>query len=191
MDLSWVIFGLLLAMCAVMGAALVIEEVPFTEQDGGKTYQGHGVAHDRFATMLQGGPGEERHGTILWVGAAFGLLQCALFVTLLIFGSRKSGKAGPMLRPLLIGGAIYLAIFAALVVSYSHYLPKGSDVPLFVSFPVPTAWMLYGVWGLPLFFVLLYVVTFKSWSFRDEDLVAFRALVKERTRTPNAPKDSA
>ena len=62
MKLHWLLFGLLVALCVVVGAAFVIEDVP----PGG----GHGYAHGEFPSMDTGGPGEPRHAPILWLACA-------------------------------------------------------------------------------------------------------------------------
>jgi hypothetical protein len=186
MDWAWVLFGLLLAMCVAMGAAFVIEEAPKEVSGAGETtYLGHGTVHEQYSTMQVGGDGEARHGTILWVGWAFGFLQCLFFVACLIFGSRKNGSAGPMTKPLLIGGAVYAGVFTAMIVSYDRFVALGADIPLFLSFPRPTAWMIYGIWGFPLYFLVVYLVTFDRWTCRPEDIEEFRRIIgksAEKTR---------
>jgi len=42
--------------------------------------------------------------------------------------------------------------------------------PLLLGFPQSTALMLYGLWPLPIFFVVLYFVKFDSWILRPEAL---------------------
>ena len=178
MDIAWIIFALLIALCIVMGIILFTEELPFEiGEDGTKTYLGHGIAHPQFDSMLRGGDGAQRHEKILWLGWAFGALQCAFFVACLIFGAQKKGVYGPTLRPLLIGGLIYIAIFTVLIYSYDKNLPAGAEAPLFLSFPHATAWMLYGIWGFPLFFAAIFFIKYDSWIFREEDLVEFRSIV--------------
>lgn len=187
MKLPHLLFALLIAMCAVVVAAFFIEEVPYVDtpgEDGGpavREYLGHGFDHPEIPAMQAGGPGEERHARVLWLGLAFGLLEIAFFLTCLVLGGRKNEKFGPLLRPIAIAGVIYAAIFTAMVVTYRGY--AGEDVhATFLAFPTPTAWMIYGVWFFPMFYMLLYMYIFDSWTFTEADAERFREIVAARRK---------
>lgn len=185
MKLPHVLFAILLAMCGVVVATFVVGETPFediTSVESGETsraYLGHGIQHDRFTTMLSGGPGADRHERILWLGWAFAMLQVILFVCLLAYGGQKQGRLGPLKIPLLVGGIVYAAIFTAMFYTYQGYMLEPSHA-MFLSLPIPTAWMIYGVWPIPLVFMLLYMFTFDSWTFRDEDMKRFQQILAEK-----------
>ena len=164
-SLHWVLFGLLLALCLVVGVALFWEEPP----------ESQGYGHGELRTMRQGGTGE-RHAQVLWLGAAFGVLQLLLFVACLGFGLRGArGSSRAKRRALLLGGLLYLAVFMVLVLAYQDYLKDPSR--LLVSLPPPTAVMLWVLWPFPLYFVLVYSLRFEDWVFRKEDSRRFRELV--------------
>ena len=188
MKLPYLLFALLLGMCGVIVAAFMIDEVPYTEavpEAGGesvKTYLGHGFTHPEFETMQVGGDGAERHAKVLWLGWGFGMLQIAFFLTCLAFGSRKHGRVGPFLKPIAIAGVIYAAIFTMMFVAYRGYANEDSHA-LFLALPIPTAWMIYGVWIFPLFYMLLYMYHFDSWTFTEEDQAEFDRLVAARRAT--------
>ena len=193
MKIQWVLFAFLLGMVAVVTTAILfVEEVPFEEvigEDGSvasRTYQGHGVAHPKFSTMLIGGPGAERHEKILWLGWAFGVLQIGFFVTCLALGISKAGKAGPAKLPLAIGGVLFMAVFTFLILSYRGYMNE-TEHALFFSLPLPTAWMLYALWFFPVFFIVLYVVTFDTWNLTRDELKEFQEILKS-TRAQKAEK---
>ncbi len=169
MKLPWILFALLLAMCCVLGYVLTIEE----------TGAGHGVTHPRFSTMEVGGSGLERHAPILWWGWALGLLEICLFIGLLALGMRHRQVLGKRKWPLLLGGLLYGTVFTLLILSYQSYANSPFH-PLFLSMPAPTAWMLYGLFGIPLYFHVLYVVSFDRWVLTPEDLERFHRLVAER-----------
>ena len=185
MKLPHLLFALLLGMCGVIVAAFMIDEVPYTEavpEAGGeavKTYLGHGFTHPKFETMQVGGDGAERHAKVLWLGWGFGILQIAFFLTCLAFGSRKHGRAGPFLKPIAIAGVIYAAIFTMMFVAYRGYANEDSHA-LFLALPIPTAWMIYGVWIFPLFYLLLYMYHFDTWTFTEEDQAEFDRIVAAR-----------
>ena len=163
--LHWVLFGLLLALCLVVGGALFWEEPPDSQ----------GYGHGELSTMRQGGTGE-RHAQVLWLGVAFGVLQLLLFVACLGFGLRGArGSSGAKRRALLLGGVLYLAVFLVLIVAYQDYLKDPTR--LFLSLPLPTAVMLWVLWPFPLYFVFVYSMKFEDWVFRKEDSQRFRELV--------------
>ncbi len=172
-SLHWVLFGLLLALCLVVGVALFWEE-PADSQ---------GYGHGELRTMRQGGTGE-RHAQVLWLGAAFGVLQLLLFVACLGFGLRGArGSSREKRRALLLGGLLYLAVFTVLILAYQGYVKDPAR--LLVSLPPPTAVMLWVLWPFPLYFVLVYSLRFEDWVFRKEDSRRFRELVD------NGPAGSA
>ena len=185
MKLPWLLFALLLGMCAVVAAAFLIEEVPSIEkpaetgQGTVKEYLGHGFTHAEFETMNAAGPGAERHEKVLWLAWAFGMLEIVFFLTCLAFGGRKAGKVGPLARPIVIGGVVYAAVFTLMVLSYRGYMNEDTHA-LFLGFPQPTAWMLYGLWVFPFFFLLLYIFIFDRWTFTDEDLARFHEILAQR-----------
>ena len=183
--LPWVIFALLLAMCASIAAAFIIGETPYVDSEPDesgvvtRTYAGHGIGHPEFKTMLAGGPGPERHSNIFWAGLAFAVTQAAFFIALLLFGIRKKGHPGPARIPVLVAGAAFVAIFVLLFFSYRRYMDDPSP-DLFLTLPAPTAWMIYGVWLFPIVFVFIYRRYFDSWFLTDEDMARFNAMIAEQ-----------
>ena len=164
-SLHWVLFGLLLALCLVVGVALFWEEPPGSQ----------GYGHEELSTMRQGGTGE-RHSQVLWLGVAFGVLLLLLFVACLGFGLRGArGSSRAKRRALLLGGVLYLAVFLVLIVAYQDYVKDPTR--LLLSLPPPTAIMLWVLWPFPLYFVLVYSLKFDDWVFRKEDSRRFRELV--------------
>ena len=177
--LHWVLFGLLLALCLVVGVALFWEEPPDSQ----------GYGHGELRTMRQGGTGE-RHAPVLWLGAAFGVLQLLLFVACLGFGLRGAwGSSRDKRGALLLGGVLYLAVFMVLVLTYQDYVKDPTR--LLVSLPPPTAVMLWVLWPFPLYFVLVYSLKFEDWVFRKEDSRRFRELVDTAPAGSTTPTNPA
>ena len=179
-----IMFCVLLAMCAVVGAALLTEEVPHIDKtdDAGITkriHLGHSVPHPSIPVLLNGGPGPDRHNSILWHGLALGLLQVIFFVLCLSLAMSKKGVIGPYKPVLIMGGIIYVCIFACLVFSYHTYMTEEVH-GLILSQPKPTAWMVYALWGFPVFFILLYMFAFDRWYLTPADMDRFKALVAEK-----------
>lgn len=161
MKLPVVLFGLLVALCVVTNVAFLIEEVPFEDvvaADGSRqrVYTGHGVTHEGFSSMNHGGDGPARHGPILWLAWAFGLLQLAIIIGLLMLGVNRAGvtRVWLGLSGLVLGGLITMMVW-----SYRVYMTDAIPV-LFFGLPAPTAWFLYGFWPAEFLVVLLYVVLF-------------------------------
>lgn len=185
MNLHYILLALILGICGVLVAAFMIDEVPTGEEipeGGGEpvvTYLGHGFTHPEFEAMQAGGDGAARHSRILWLGWIFAMLQIAFFLTCLLIGSRKKGSLGPFLKPIAIGGVIYAGLFTMVFTAYRGYMIEDTH-ELVLSLPKPTAWMIYGVWFIPLFFMLLYMFNFDSWTFTEEDQQKFDELVAAR-----------
>ena len=184
MKLPWLMFGILLAMCITVAATMVMEEVPYEEvlsKDGSgdsvqKAPRGHGFQHFQFETMQQGGPGILRHSRILWMGWVYGILMIAVFTACLMLGAKKGDRLGPLRKPLLVGGVLFAVVFTFLILSYRTYMNEDSH-SLTLSLPRPTAWMLYGLWVFPVYFVVLYVLTFDRWFLTEEDMKRFQEIL--------------
>ena len=184
MRLDLVLFAMLIGMCAVLAAAYVVPERPVvevTQDDGTVTHiaLGHGTSNDAHATMLSGGDGAARYENIWWVGLAFGLFQIVFFLVSLAVGGEKRGDYGPLKLPLIVGGIAYAVVFIALVLSHRAYV-NDADPGLFLGFPIPTAWMMYGVWLVPLVFMLLFLFKFDSWIYTEDDRKRFEELLAQQ-----------
>jgi hypothetical protein len=186
-----IIFLAALAMAAAVLVAMAIGETPVNVETvgvgyGGQTVEvrtplGHGIEHPEFSTMQVGASGEARHARILWVGWFFGGCQIVLFVAALALGMRKEHGLGPVRAPLIAGGAVFAIIFTLLVLSYRDYM-HGVDAELVLGFPIPTAWMVFGIWFFPVFFVVLYLRAFDTWYLTDADRARFDALLADAKR---------
>ena len=167
MKLPIVLFGLLLGMCVVMGVALLSDPPK----------NNHGFAHSRFGnSMLQGGDGQLRHGSIRWLGWIYGGCQIVFYVICLLLGMREPSRCT---RAFLVCGGIYLGTFCWLMLADQKYVGH-LDQPLVLGFPLSTAIMVYGLWGVPLLFVGMYVVNFDRWILKPDDLQRFEDLVRQK-----------
>lgn len=163
------LFAVLLLLCGLLGWLFV------TAPPAGVV----GGPHPEFATMQVGGA-PTRHETTLLPAFLFVLLQVLVFAGLLYMavGRRLSRKGGALW--LAMGTGALLTAFVCLFITYRGFLETGSETALAFSFPVPSAWMLYGVWTAPLFFIALYVVRFDDWILLPEDRKRFEELVAEK-----------
>ncbi|HVS13737.1 MAG TPA: hypothetical protein VMV46_07425 [Thermoanaerobaculia bacterium] len=178
--LPLVLFVLLLGLCGVVGW-LAIQE-PAVNQAG--------LAHPDHPAMALGADGAARHQGVLGVGLLFASLIVAFFVSLLFFGLRRAGEPVPGKVLILTVGGLFLGAFVALFVTYSRYLESPDPEALALGFPPPTAWMLYGVWGIPLLFIAIYVTRFKEWVYGAGDETEYQNLLERvrRARTGTTAK---
>lgn len=176
-----VLFGLLLALCLTLVLAIAVEPVASGEGPGADGSIGaasaSGTTHPRFLSMDHGGSGARRHGPVLGLAWAFGVLQLALVVGCLALGVRRD-----RVRARLAAGGLVLALIVTMmVVSYRGYLadPDAS----FLALPVPTAWFLYGFWPAQFLVVGLYVLLFDREIVTRRDLDRFREIVARHARS--------
>ena len=159
----WLIFGFLLLLCLVLGAAL---SRPNPE---GK----HGLAHPRIGSMQVGGDAA-RHDGAVWLGWLYGTLQIGLFATTLTLGLRKR-RVG--LGAIAAIGMALVGGFTAVIVSYAMNQSHASP-GLWFGFPPSTAVMLFVLWPLPSLFIIIYITMFDRWFLAPEDLERFAKLVE-------------
>lgn len=156
------VFLLLLCILATLTIALFLEPPEAAS----------GVVHPDFGTMSQGGDADRHEGRLLG-GWIYGSLQIGLFVFLI-------GQCVPSGRPRrwLIGasGGLYLAVYLALILSYG----KGVEgAPFILGFPLPTAWLVFGMWPISALFAILYATQYAKWIYTPEDASRFQS-IKER-----------
>ncbi len=131
--------------------------------------------------MLQSTGGIAAQSGALWVAFVMSLLILAMMATCVWIGLGKRGSGTPLSRRMMIGFGGYGIVFAALTATYARYAGD-TEVPFFGGFPLPTAWMIYGVWLFPILFVALYMTMFDRWVLTDDDLARFKQLVDENRR---------
>lgn len=190
MRLDLLLFATVLGMCAVLVGAYLIPERPVedvVQADGtvAQVVRGHGVPNPAVGTMLAGGEGAARYENVWWLGLAFGLLQVVFFVGALAFGANKKSGLGPLKVPFIVGGIAYAAVFTAMVLAHRSYAASDTH-SLFLGFPIPTAWMMYGVWLVPLVFMFAYLFLFDSWIYTEEDRNRFERLLAEQGPRPES-----
>ena len=127
--------------------------------------------------MNQGGDAD-RHSGMMVITGLYGGLQIVLLVIGLCFGIRRDRSS---VIPLVIAGRpFYVLTFAAMVAAYAG----GMDAaPMVFGLPLPTSLMVFGMWGVPFLFVMLYVATFRKWIFNDDDARRFADLISRRDKS--------
>lgn len=167
--LAWLILGLLLATCILIGVILSIPERP----------EGYDYTHPDYVTMQRGPDSMERHGGVIWLGLSFAVLQFCIFTCLIALSLNKQGRLRKFKKPLLAGLLLNVGVFSLIIISYLTYARDGTG-GLVGSFPQPTALMLYGLGPIQIVFAIIYILYFDRAIFTTEDLKQFQQLVKER-----------
>lgn len=179
MKLHWLLFGLLLAMCAAVGAAFLVAGGPLPAAADGAAFPRAGFPHPEFPSMDAGGPGAARHGPVIAIAWLFAVLQAAFLVGCLAFGVRRRERVGPIGWRLAGCGIGLGGILTVMVLTYAGYM--ASPAPgLVLGLPVPTAWYLYVFWPFQFAFVLVFVLAFRGAVVDEKILARFRAIVDAR-----------
>ena len=180
----WIPAILLIAFWAVLLVILLTPEAS----------NGHGVPHSKFKAMDHGGDGAARHEFLLLSGWMLGSVLIAIFVSLLAWGTVSQPCESGATRPshstkfdlrwfiFLIGGLAYEGVFGMMCLAYRNSLTE-PDVVFLGPFPAGLAWLLFGVWWMPVFFVVVYSVFFDRWIMPPQSVQRFEELIK-RTKNP-------
>lgn len=143
--------------------------------------------HPDHASMLQSKGTVASSSRVIILGYIMGLFIIGTMFTLIFLGAKKAGKRTPLHRYLGVGSIVYLLIYSFLTYAYWDYIHLGNQA-FFGGFPLPSAWMIYGMWLSPLFLAAIYVWGFDKWVFTANDLSDFKNLVsqQENDATPNS-----
>lgn len=137
------------------------------------------VAHPQQAQMHVAGPSAEFDLTMLRTGQAVGILIVAVFVLCLLLGSGKNGASATFAGVVIVSAAVLMSVFLMMTSTISEYVQSPSP-KLIGGFPVPTAWMVFGVWLTPILFLAVYIAGFRQWVMTEDDQQRLSALVARR-----------
>lgn len=140
----------------------------------------HGAVHARFSQMDQGGSGLQRHGPTFIAAWLLGSLMIAMFVCLLAWQTKGGRRTWPLF---FVGGLLYEVIFSMMCWTYWRSLAHPLDVSFWGSLPLPVAWLVYGIWLFPGFFITIYVIRFDEWILPKESMRRFEAILRARRQS--------
>jgi len=143
------------------------------------------TVHPTYKTMLKSGNSQASSPAVKYLGYAFGLAILGIFGVSLYWGSRRAKDNGFKLRDLIIGMGLYILTYTGLVLSSWKY--DQLEAPLWGDLPIPTAWMLYGIWFVPVIFIVLYVYGFKDHVLSEEEEAKFHEILAERAARQESP----
>ncbi len=165
-----------------------------------ETSNGHGLPHADYKVMDQGGDGAARHASLLLAGWLLGSVLIAIFVSLLAWGTvgppdaRKTAEPSNPQKPdrrwlvFLIGGLLYEAAFGMMCLAYRDSLTS-ADVAFVGPFPAGVTWLLFGIWFVPTFFVVVYVVSYDRWIYPPANARRFARLVSQAIAPDEGPQN--
>jgi len=134
------------------------------------------TTHPLYPSMLVG---QYTLANAYWVGVLFGWSIISIFIGCLFLGLANSSKHKSKGRWLGIGYVLFCMAYGFMIVADLNYTSAG-ETNYFLGFPTPTAWMIYGMWFLPIFFSLLYILKFNSWVISPNDLKKFDVILQRR-----------
>ncbi len=171
MERSALVFAIAVSLALLLLAVFSLPEPP----------QSHGAIHPKYATMEHGGDSVERSGHVLWLGWGLGVLQIALFVSMIALAASPCRGLRGLGLPLVLAGLCFASVWTALVLSYRAYA-MGAETALFLGFPAPTAWLLFGIWPVPILFVAFYALGFDRWVVTPRELTDLEARLEQLRR---------
>lgn len=138
-----------------------------------------GIAHPRISPMRAGGDGALRLAEIGLYAFAFHCLVLCCVVSFFALGVSQRRYDTRLYIWLAVILIINLAVWYLTYSSHQHYLRTGSTA-FFLAFPIPTAWMLYGMGFCGAVFIAFYSIGFKKYVYNEEDAKTLAELVKEQ-----------
>lgn len=155
---------LIVSMC-VVGVFLVTEPAAST-----------GMAHPAIDGLRAGGDGLARFSPVSGIALVMFSAMLVLVGFLLYLGISNHRRT-PQCRRWIAGGTIaLLLVWWSMFGTYSEYLDTG-EFRLFLGYPFPTAFTVYGLWLGGFVFVIAYVIGFRSFVFTAEDEAAYHDLL--------------
>lgn len=137
-----------------------------------------GQVHPTFETMRRSGSKVVASELGKWVGYLFGLLVIVIFVLTVFIGAKRKNDIGAIRYWLAAGLLAYLVTYHLTVMAYWKYAAS-ETISYFGGLPSATAWMVYGLWSVPIIMTLVYVFKFDEWIMSPQDIKRFEELVKE------------
>lgn len=169
MDYFKVLLAVLIGLLLVILALWILPEVSVAT----------GQLHPTYSTMLKSGNTITGQDSIKWLAYLFGMLILIVFVVSIFIGAKRQRDTGNLRYWLLAGGLAYLLTYHFSVMAYWKY--AGADgTNYLLGLPTPTAWVIYGLWSVPILMTLTYVLGFDQWVLAKEDMENFEQLIQRQ-----------
>ena len=143
--------------------------------------------------MFQGGIGRDRHIQVAGAGLFFGVVTLVGFSLLIAWGcrSRNSNQeiAAFFWNLMVMIGIIYVGAFLMMVIAYQSSWDNPFEPHYLGPFPVGTTLMFLGICGVPVCFIVLYVLFYKEFILPTKSLARLHALVEARQSAKSETED--
>lgn len=176
------IHAILLLLLAILGLLIVL----LVSADPADAT---GQAHARIADMNVGGDGLARLGGRGWLMCLLQTLTLLLIYALIALGVSERRRTARFWILLAVGAGLSLAVWWGMFFSYMAFLETGS-APLLLGYPLPTAFMLFGVFLGGSYLCVLYILGFRQFIYPEEEEAAYEAL-RARAAEPRKPDATA
>lgn len=147
-----------------------------------------GQAHPLIDAMSSGGDGLARLGGRGWIMFLLQTLSLLLIYALIALGVAENNRTRGFWTLLGLGALLSICIWCGLYFSYMSMLSSGEMV-LLLGYPLPTAFMLFGVFLGGSYLCVLYIWGFRRFIYTEADEAAYEAL-RAAAAAPRKP-DSA
>lgn len=132
--------------------------------------------------MMQGGDGGLRHEHIVVPGLLLGCSMIAMFCMMLFWVCRPKhadpDSAGYFWNLMVMVVLVYVGAFILLCTTYQMSWLEPTEPDYLGPFPMATSLMFLGMYGVPLGFVVLYVLFFEDRILPQAALEEFREIVQ-------------
>jgi len=168
MKLIYSILALLLIIAACVIAVFLVAEPAAST----------GMPHDSIERIQAGGDGLARFVSVANIALVMFSAMLILFGFLLYLGISERRRTLQCKAWITAGTIALLLVWWFMFATYSNYLDSG-EFQMFLGFPLPTAFTVFGLWLGGFVFVIAYVVGFRRFIFTAKDEDAYHELVKK------------
>jgi hypothetical protein len=169
---------LLAALLLLWGVLIYAVFSPVEKYPGASTHPEHSQMH------VAGASAEFDAGMTV-PGAIAGVLIITTYLLCLLIGAGKNGASRKFVGVVVASSCLVIGSFLAMTFSVGGYV-RDSSPQLVGGFPVPTAWMVFGVWLSPIVFLAIYIAGFRQWVMTDDDRQRLAELVAARNSESHA-----
>lgn len=118
--------------------------------------------HPQFESMQVGGVAADRDETYWWVGWIIGSLMLTFASGLILLGVNQVADNGGLRAISILITLVLLTVFACGSLAYRDFGQPGQSLIKSIA-PSATKILLFGVWVVPMFFTIVYVLGFDRW----------------------------
>jgi hypothetical protein len=145
--------------------------------------------------MMQGGDGALRHEHIVVPGLLFGCSIILMFCMLLFWVCRSKhadlDKAGYFWNLMVMVLLVLLGAFILLCTTYQMSWLEPTEPDYLGPFPIATSLMFLGIYGVPLGFVVIYVLFYEDRILPQAALKEFREIVQSAKSDDAAAQEAS